>query len=97
LPLVSLTLDGKKIASISGSASGSVDAGATGTIRVPLPMDILSKKLDILGVVGISVTGATVYIVGFTGTPDYVDVAVYNPGTAAATVTVSVTALVIGV
>jgi hypothetical protein len=97
VPLVALTADGKKIAAITGSAGGSVGAGSTGTISVPLGMDVLQKKLGVLGVAGISVSGATVYIVSFSATADSVTVTLYNPGTAAATVTVTATALVVGV
>ena len=97
MPLVALTADGKKVAAITGSASGSVGAGSTGTISVPLGMGVLQKKLGVLGVASISVSGATVYLVSFAASADSVDVTVYNPGTAAATVTVSVTALVVGV
>jgi hypothetical protein len=97
VPLVALTADGKKIAAITGSASGSVGAGSTGTVSVPLGMDVLQKKLGVLGVSSISVSGATVYLVSFSATTDSVTVTLYNPGTAAATVTVTATALVVGV
>jgi hypothetical protein len=97
VPLLALTADGKKVAAITGSASGSVPAGSTGTVTVALGMDVLQKKLGVLGVSGISVSGATVYLVSFSATADSVTVTLYNPGTAAATVTVTATALVVGV
>lgn len=97
MPLIALTPDGKKIVSITASASGSIVAGSTGTVSVSIPMDILGKKLALIGVTSISVSGATVYLVGFSASTDKVDVTLYNPGTAVATVTVSVTVVVVGV
>jgi len=97
LALIALTADGKKVVSISGSASGSVDAGASATISVPIGMDILAKKLAVLGLANLAISGATVYIVSISVGLDSVDVTVYNPGTAAVTVTVSATVTVLGV
>ena len=97
MPLIALTPDGKKIVSITASASGSIAAGSTGTVSVSIPMDVLGKKLDLIGVTNISVSGATAYLVGFSASTDKVDVTLYNPGTAAVTVTVTVTVVVVGV
>ena len=95
MPLIALTADGKKIAKITGTGSGSVEAGSTGTISVSLGMDVLNRKLDVLGVTRITIS--TGQLVSFDATTDKVDVTVYNPGTAAVTVTVTVDAIVLGV
>ena len=95
MSLLIVTADGKKIAKITGTGSGSVGAGSTGTISVSLGMDVLGKKLSVLGVT--QVTISTGYLVSFNATTDKVDVTVYNPGTAAATVTVTVEVVVLGV
>jgi hypothetical protein len=51
----------------------------------------------VLGVVSISVSGGTAYIVSFSATPSRVNVTLYNPGTAAVTYTVTVTVAVLGI
>ena len=94
---VALTADGKRVAIVTESGSGSVAAGSTGTIRVTLGNYGFSKKLAALGVTGVSVSGGTAYLVGVSATTDYVDVTVYNPGTAAVTLTVTVTVALLGV
>jgi hypothetical protein len=95
--VVAVTLDGKKIAVITASSSGSVGAGATGTISISLPLGPLEKILHVLGVREITVSGGTAYIVGFSATSTGVNVTLYNPGTAATTYTVNVTVAVLGV
>ena len=97
MPLVALTADGKKIVAITGTGSASIDAGATGNVTVTLGMDVLGKKLSVIGVTQITVTGGTLYILGFNATTDSVTVTLYNPGTSAVTATVTVTAVAIGV
>jgi hypothetical protein len=97
LSVAALTLDGKKIAIITASASGTIDAGATGTIRIPLPLGPLSKILEVIGVRSITVSGGVAYIVSFSATASAVEVTLYNPGTSAATYTVSVAVAVLGV
>jgi len=97
VPLVALTGDGKKIAAITGTGSASIGAGATGNVTVTLGMDVLSKKLSVIGVTRITVTGGTLYVLGFNATTDSVTVTLYNPGTSAVTVTVTATAVAIGV
>jgi hypothetical protein len=96
VPLVALTGDGKKIAAITGTGSASIDAGSTGNVTVALGMDVLSKKLSVIGVTRIAVTGGTLYVLGFNATTDSVTVTLYNPGTAAVTATVTATAVVLG-
>ena len=95
MTLLALTADGKKVAELTGSASADVPAGGTATVSVPVPLGILGKKLAVLGVTSVSLSAGV--LVGFTATVDRVDVTVYNPGTAAATVTVSVRVVVLGV
>jgi hypothetical protein len=95
LPLLTVTVDGKKIAKITGTASGSVGGGSTGTISVTLGMDVLSKKLDVLGVTQVTISAG--YLVSFNATTDKVNVTVYNPGSAAVTVTATVEVVVLGV
>jgi len=97
LSVVALTFDGKKIAVITASASGSVGAGATGTISISLPLGPLSKILHVLGVREITVSGGTAYIVSFSATSAGVNVTLYNPGTSSVTYTVNVTVAVLGV
>jgi hypothetical protein len=97
MSVVALTAEGYKIAVITASGSGSIGAGATGTISISLPLVSLSKILHVLGVREITVSGGTAYIVGFSATPAGVNVTLYNPGTSAATYTVTVTVAVIGV
>jgi hypothetical protein len=95
--VVAVTTDGKRVAVITASGSGSVGAGATGSVTVALPLGPLSKVLQVLGVTSISVSGGAAYIVGFTATPTSVTVTLYNPGTSAVTYTVTVTVAVLGV
>jgi hypothetical protein len=97
LSVVAVTYDGKKIAVLTASGSGSVGAGATGTISVSLPLGPLAKIMQILGVVSISVSGGTAYIASFSASTSRVDVVLYNPGTAATTYTVTVTVTVLGI
>jgi hypothetical protein len=97
MSVVAVTYDGKKIAVITVSGSGSVGAGATGTISISLPLGPLAKILQVLGVTGITVSGGTAYIVGFSTTSAGVNVTLYNPGTSAVTYTVTVTVAVLGV
>ena len=97
MSVVALTAEGYKIAIITASGSGSVGAGATGTIRISLPLGPLSKILHVLGVRAITVSGGTAYIVSFSATSAGVDVTLYNPGTSAVTYTVNVAVAVLGV
>lgn len=95
MPLLAVTADGKKIVEITGTGSGSVEAGSTGNISISLGMDVLGKKLAVLGVS--QVTLSTGYLVSFNATTDTVTITVFNPGTSAATVTVNVKVIVLGV
>jgi len=94
---VALTPDGKRVALVTASGSGSVAAGSAGTVRVTLDSYGFARKLAVLGITGITVSGGTAYLVGVSATPDYVDVTLYNPGTAVATLTVTVTVALLGV
>jgi hypothetical protein len=95
--VVAITADGYKIAIISGSGSGSIGAGSTGTINISLPLGPLGKILRVLGVARISVSGGTAYLVGFNATATAVSVTLYNPGTSSVTYTVTVDVSVLGV
>jgi hypothetical protein len=97
MSVVTVTPDGKKVAVITASGSGSVGAGATGSVTVAIPLGPLAKVLQVLGVTSVSVSGGVAYLVGFTTTPTSVTVTLYNPGTSAATYTVTVTVVVLGV
>jgi hypothetical protein len=95
--VVAVTAEGYKIAIISGSGSGSIGAGSTGSISISLPLGPLGKILRVLGVVRISVSGGTAYLVGFSATATGVSVTLYNPGTSSVTYTVAVDVSVLGV
>jgi hypothetical protein len=97
MSVVTVTPDGKKVAVITASGSGSVGATSTGDITVTIPLGPLAKVLQVLGVTSVSVSGGTAYLVGFTATPSSVTVTLYNPGTSAVTYTVTVTVVVLGV
>jgi hypothetical protein len=97
LSVVAVTYDGKKIAVLTASGSGSVGAGSTWTVSVSLPLGPLAKIISVLGITSISVSGGTAYIVGISATPSRVDVVLYNPGTSAVTFTVTVTVTVLGI
>jgi hypothetical protein len=97
MSVVTVTPDGKKVAVITVSGSGSVGATSTEDITVTIPLGPLAKVLQVLGVTSVSVSGGTAYLVGFTATPSSVTVTIYNPGTSAVTYTVTVTVVVLGV
>jgi hypothetical protein len=94
--VIAITLDGYKISNATGTGTGTIGAGATGDVSVTLSSTELAKINHVLGVKQITVTGATVYLVAFAASGNTVTVTLYNPGTAAASVTVSVTATVVG-
>jgi len=94
--VIAITLDGYKISNATGTGTGTISAGATGTVSVTLSSTELASINHVLGVKQITVTGAIVYLVAFNASSNTVTVTLYNPGTAAASVTVSVTATVVG-
>lgn len=94
--VIAITLDGYKISNATGSGTGTINAGATGTVSVTLSSTELANINHVLGVKRITVTGATVYLVAFNASENTVTVTLYNPGTAAVSVTVNVTATVVG-
>lgn len=98
--VIAITLDGYKISNATGSGTGTINAGATGTVSVTLSSTELANINHVLGVKRITVTGATVYLVDFDASDaraaNTVTVTLYNPGTAAVSVTVNVTATVVG-
>lgn len=94
--VIAITLDGYKISNATGSGTGTINAGATGTVSVTLSSTELANINHVLGVKQITVTGATVYLVAFNASDNTVQVTLYNPGTDAVSVTVNVTATVVG-
>jgi GTP cyclohydrolase III len=94
--VIAITLDGYKVSNATGTGTGTINAGATGNVSVTLSSAELVNINHVLGIKQVSVTGGTVLIAGFDASGNTVTVTLYNPGASSASVTVTVTASVVG-